>query len=174
MNISAGSESPRDVHAASAPSCGSFAIYSQLCLQAPDYSLMCSFTTVCMRSVLPPRSQMHLNGDRSNAVITSRPQMFQMEFIRCINFTISSSDLHTHTHTHTHTHQLSSSHTHTHTHTHTPHTHTQLITHTHTHTHISSSHTHTHTHISSSHTHTHTQNDHTHTSAHHTCTHTQT
>lgn len=47
---------------------------------------------------LPPRSQMTLKGERSKAVTTSLPQMFQMEFINCINFTISSSDLHTHTH----------------------------------------------------------------------------
>lgn len=46
---------------------------------------------------LPPRSQMTLKGERSKAVTTSLPQMFQMECINCINFTISSSDLHTHT-----------------------------------------------------------------------------
>lgn len=51
---------------------------------------------------LPPRSQMVLKGERSKAVTTSLPQMFQMEFINCMNFTISSSDLHTHTDGHTH------------------------------------------------------------------------
>lgn len=40
---------------------------------------------------------MTLKGERSKAVTTSLPQMFQMECINCINFTISSSDLHTHT-----------------------------------------------------------------------------
>ena len=48
---------------------------------------------------LPPRSQMALKGERSKAVTTSLPQMFQIEFINCMNFTISSSDLHRQAHT---------------------------------------------------------------------------
>lgn len=36
---------------------------------------------------------MLLKGERSKAETTSLPQMFQMEFISCMNFTISSSDL---------------------------------------------------------------------------------
>lgn len=69
------------------------------CINKFTTSSQMSVMEIGQHTHLPPRSQMVLKGERSKAVTTSLPQMFQMEFINCMNFNISSSDLHTHTKT---------------------------------------------------------------------------